>query len=85
MSAETQTKVVEKLLIEREVKNLKNNQAARIAWLGLFTDFLTMPLKRVATIQQTCHYGNAIEMHRLGIAPDSLQTTRQVFKHVWNT
>jgi hypothetical protein len=51
MSAETQTKVVEKLLIEREVKNLKNNQAARIAWLGLFTDFLTMPLKRVATIQ----------------------------------
>lgn len=48
--AETKTKRVEKLLIERERKKMKDHQAGRIAWLGFFTDFLTMPLKRIATI-----------------------------------
>lgn len=83
MNKEDQTKKVEKYLVERELESRRYIKPAQYAWMCLFTDFITMPFRRVATIQQTCNYGNAIEMYRLGIAPDSLTKTPEVFKHVW--
>lgn len=76
------TQKVNNLLAVRTSNDMKRKYAARMAWISLFSEFITMPLRRVATIQQTCLYGNAIEIYRLGIAKDALESPLKVFKFV---
>jgi len=44
------TQKVDKLLAARTRHDMKHKYAARMAWIGLFSEFITIPFRRVATI-----------------------------------